>query len=321
MVNKYIPPDFDPKLVPKGSRPKDECVPVRMMLPFTIHCNCNSFQYKGTKYNAKKEPMKGMDGKYLGIQRFRFILKCTSCLRPLTFLTDPKNADYEMESGGTRTYEVQKDKQRTEEEVSAHESVEEKIDPMKALEKRVLASQREMADLDNLEEIKALNMRNVKLLSSSIGSGGVLHAADVVLAMRDKLYETHNQHSIQQQKEDECEYDEEEEERLIQSIRFGKQKEGVNEIQRLDDRGERWIDEQRQVENEQLQKQQEEILSNAQHSHKMVQAPIIIKKKKKRTLDEREIVPTLNAQHEEKDQYPSKNSSTVLGMIGEYDSD
>lgn len=38
VLNKYIPADFDPKLVPRGTKPKDDLVTVRMMLPFTIQC-------------------------------------------------------------------------------------------------------------------------------------------------------------------------------------------------------------------------------------------------------------------------------------------
>jgi len=118
VLNKYIPHDFDPRLVPRTKRPKGELIPVRMMLPFSIQCeNCSTFLYRGRKFNSKKEPCRGQSGKYLGIQRYRFFIKCTACSRPLTFLTDPKNADYEMESGGTRNYEVHKDKDKTEEKI------------------------------------------------------------------------------------------------------------------------------------------------------------------------------------------------------------
>ena len=90
------------------------------MLPFSIQCSsCSSFMYRGRKFNSKKESVKGEKGKYLGIQRFRFYIKCTVCSRPITFLTDPQNADYEMESGATRNYEVHKDKERTDEEMAA----------------------------------------------------------------------------------------------------------------------------------------------------------------------------------------------------------
>ena len=40
--------------------------------------------------------------------------------------TDPKNTDYEMESGATRHYQVHKDRVKTEEEVSAEKQLKEK---------------------------------------------------------------------------------------------------------------------------------------------------------------------------------------------------
>eukprot|EP00525_Craspedostauros_australis_P010172 CAMPEP_0198126578 /NCGR_PEP_ID=MMETSP1442-20131203/45157_1 /TAXON_ID= /ORGANISM="Craspedostauros australis, Strain CCMP3328" /LENGTH=348 /DNA_ID=CAMNT_0043786385 /DNA_START=81 /DNA_END=1130 /DNA_ORIENTATION=- len=174
VVNKYIPADFDPSLVPKGKKlsTKDGTVPVRMMLPFSVQCEtCNTFMYRGRKFNSKKEPMGGPDGKYLGIQRFRFYIKCTHCSRSISFLTDPQNADYEMESGGTRNYEVYKDKEKKAETSALEKEKEEKLDPMKALENRVLESQREMADLDNLEEIRAMNRKHVQLMKENEKNG------------------------------------------------------------------------------------------------------------------------------------------------------
>ena len=46
VLNKYIPADFDPKLVPRGTKPKDDLVTVRMMLPFTIQCStCSTVSF------------------------------------------------------------------------------------------------------------------------------------------------------------------------------------------------------------------------------------------------------------------------------------
>ena len=184
VLNKYIPADFDPKLVPRGKKKgNDDLIPVRMMLPFSIQCSsCSSFMYRGRKFNSKKESVKGEKGKYLGIQRFRFYIKCTVCSRPVTFLTDPQNADYEMESGATRNYEVHKDKERTDEEMVAERAAEEKEDPMKALENRVLASQREMQEMDALEEIRALNMKHRQIMSGRAAAGGSAGAAAAAAA-------------------------------------------------------------------------------------------------------------------------------------------
>jgi hypothetical protein len=173
VLNKYIPPDFDPALVPRGTKlsAKDGTVDVRMMLPFTLQCdNCHTFLYRGRKFNSKKEPMGGAEGKYLGITRWRFYIKCTHCSRPITFLTDPQNADYELESGGTRNYEMKKDQEEHTAAQLAELDHKAAINPMAALESRVVESKKEMADLDNLEEIRAMNARHVKLLHSTTTS-------------------------------------------------------------------------------------------------------------------------------------------------------
>ena len=218
VLNKYFPADFDPSLVPRGNKlsKKDGTVPVRMMLPFSVQCStCNTFLYRGRKFNSKKEPMGGPEGRYLGIQRFRFYIKCTHCSRTISFLTDPEKTDYEMESGGTRNYEVYKDKEKSREEQALEKEKGEKEDPMKALENRVLDSQREMADLDNLEEIRAMNRKHLKLMSSN---GGGFDANAVLKALDDRIQEEIitneeelNEHGIT-----------EDEEKLVQSIKFGK---------------------------------------------------------------------------------------------------
>lgn len=226
VLNKYIPADFDPKLVPRGKKPKDDLVTVRMMLPFTIQCTtCSTFLYRGRKFNSKKESMKGIEGKYLGIQRFRFYIKCSDCSRPITFLTDPKNTDYEMESGGTRNYEVWHDERKTNEEMERKFEEEEKLDSMKALENRVLESQREMAELDELEEIQAMNKRHISLMKG----GRRMDAAETVLRTREKAMCVNtadevklNEHGLTKDEED-----------LVSSIKFGSTGGGSKQQQHL----------------------------------------------------------------------------------------
>jgi Saf4/Yju2 protein len=258
VLNKYIPADFDPSLVPRGKKlsSKDGTVPVRMMLPFSVQCStCHTFLYRGRKFNSKKEPMGGSDGKYLGITRWRFYIKCTHCSRPLTFLTDPKNADYEMESGGTRNYEIQKDKVATEEEVAIEQEKEEKEDPMKALENRVLESQSEMADLDNLEEIKAMNARHIKLLAGT---------KDSVLGKEDA--------------NDELDLLTAEDEALVKSIKFGKLQ--STEIRRLDEEDEMRLEEHRRQETAALQERQLQLAAKAMASKRPALAVLKVKRKR-----------------------------------------
>ena len=229
--NKYIPADFDPKLVPKGKKlsAKDGTVPVRMMLPFSVQCStCDEFLYRGRKFNSKKERMGGPDGVYLGITRWRFYIKCTQCARPLTFLTDPKNADYEMESGGTRTYEVYKDKEKTEQEALDELEREKKEDPMKALETRVLDSQREMAEMDALEQIKAMNARHIKLVAGEEFDSETM----AVLAAQDRHEQDDIEPTVELTEEDEA---------LVKSIQFSK----LSQIKRLDENDEAEIERKR----------------------------------------------------------------------------
>jgi hypothetical protein len=132
-----------------------------------------------------------------------------------------------METGGTRNYEVHKDKERTEEESALEKEEEEKDDPMKALENRVLHSQREMADLDNLAEIQAMNRRHVQLLSSkpsvsADGEGsGLADEAKALLDAREAALERKRKSLV-----DQIELNEhgitDEEEALVRSIQFGK---------------------------------------------------------------------------------------------------
>ena len=83
VLNKYIPPDFDPAKIPRGKSAKGGQIKVRIMLPMTICCNtCGEFIVKGTKFNARKEDVKGED--YLGMRIFRFYFRCTRCAAELS---------------------------------------------------------------------------------------------------------------------------------------------------------------------------------------------------------------------------------------------
>lgn len=111
MLNKYYPPDFDPAKLPRGKRPDHNSMKVRMMLPMSVQCKtCGTFMYKGTKFNMKKEDVDGET--YLGIQIFRFYWRCSACAAEITMMTDPKNADYNMELGATRNYEPWREKDK-----------------------------------------------------------------------------------------------------------------------------------------------------------------------------------------------------------------
>ncbi len=135
-------------------------------------------------------------------------------------VTDPKNTDYEMESGGTRNYEVWHDESKTNAEFDKQVEEDEKLDSMKALENRVAESQREMAELDALEEIRAMNQRHVSLMRGS-GKKNTMDVAEAVLRAREAALDREegelNENGLTKEEED-----------LVSSIQFGKQQGNSN---------------------------------------------------------------------------------------------
>ncbi|GMF13330.1 unnamed protein product [Phytophthora lilii] len=162
VLNKYFPPDFDPSLVPRRKKPKNEQVEVRMMLPFSIQCaTCGEYMYRGKKFNSRKEEV--LEENYHGIRIYRFYIKCITCSSEITFKTDPKRGDYVAEKGCQRNFEPWRETEDEQEAALAQRAEEEKGDAMKTLENRTLDSKREMDILDALDEIKAINQRHAKV--------------------------------------------------------------------------------------------------------------------------------------------------------------
>ena len=159
MLNKYYPPDFDPAKLPKLEIPKDRQYVVRLMAPFTMRClTCGNYIYKGKKFNSRKETAIGE--KYLGIQIYRFYIRCPQCLSEISFKTDPENTDYVVDNGAYRTFQAERIAEMEEERVVQEKEEEEANNPMLALENRTKESRREMDVLDALEEIRDWNARN-----------------------------------------------------------------------------------------------------------------------------------------------------------------
>ena len=162
MLNKYYPPDFDPAKLPKLEIPKDRQYVVRLMAPFTMRClTCGNYIYKGKKFNSRKETAIGE--KYLGIQIYRFYIRCPQCLSEISFKTDPKNTDYVVDNGAYRTFQAERLAEMEEERIVQEKEEEEANNPMLALENRTKESRREMDVLDALEEIKDWNSRNAQV--------------------------------------------------------------------------------------------------------------------------------------------------------------
>lgn len=110
-----------------------------------------------------------MDEKYLGIQIFRFSIKCTRCSAEIVFRTDPKIAEYTMVKGAVRNMEPWRNKAQEEESVDerldrlereeAEAVEEEEKNVMAELEAKNFDTQREMAAADALEKIRQRNAR------------------------------------------------------------------------------------------------------------------------------------------------------------------
>lgn len=161
VLNKYYPPNFDPSKIPMGFV-LGGGYKVRLMAPFSMRCNtCGEFIYKGTKFNARKETVRGEE--YLGIEIYRFYVRCPCCAAEISFKTDPKNADYVAEHGVQRNFETWREEKIANEEISFRKQLEEEMDPMKALENKTVDSKREVDILESLDEIRTHNARSEKV--------------------------------------------------------------------------------------------------------------------------------------------------------------
>lgn len=205
MLNKYYPPDFDPAKIPRRKQPKNQQMKVRMMLPMSIRCStCGNYIYKGTKFNSRKEDVVGET--YLGIQIFRFYMKCTKCSAEISMKTDPQNSDYVVEFGASRNFEPWRAEDEALENEKQKRDKEEMGDAMKSLENRTQDSKREMDILAALDEMKSMKSR---------------HATVSVDAMLEALQRT---------TEDKERRLEEEDEKLIKSIVFQGSKDYIRRI-------------------------------------------------------------------------------------------
>lgn len=159
VLNKYIPHDFDPAKIPNKKIGTTKQTVIRNMRPMKIRCNfCGHYIDKGTKFNDRKQEVIGQ--KYLGVIKiFRFYFKCSNCWSQIVMLTDPKNSDYVVESGGTRCFEPWRVGDEEEVEVG---------DYMECLEKRSGESKKEMDRLAALHELKVMNSRRSKISVESL---------------------------------------------------------------------------------------------------------------------------------------------------------
>ncbi|KAI8919292.1 coiled-coil domain-containing protein 94 [Powellomyces hirtus] len=214
VLNKYFPPDFDPSKIPRRKLPKDQQHKVRLMTPFSMQCTiCGEYVYKGKKFNARKERVDGED--YLGIQVFRFYIRCPRCSGEITFKTDPQKADYVAEHGAVRNFEPWRDDDDATEAARASRAAAEENNPMAALENRTLDSKREMDILDALDEIRMRNAKTERVDSDAV-LDNLIQDSMTAKAERQRLID-------------------EEDERVAKAVFFGIDGEAVKRIEEEDE--------------------------------------------------------------------------------------
>ncbi|XP_046671925.1 splicing factor YJU2-like [Homalodisca vitripennis] len=186
VLNKYYPPDFDPSKIPRMKLPKNRQYTVRLMAPFNMRCKtCGEYIYKGKKFNARKEDVEGED--YFGIRIYRFYIKCTRCLQEISFKTDPKNTDYEIEAGATRNFMALKLAEEQAQREEDERKEEEANNPMKLLENRTQQSKQELELLESLEDLKDLNRRQRSIdYDSMLSQYDTKEAREKILKMQEE---------------------------------------------------------------------------------------------------------------------------------------
>lgn len=113
----------------------------------------------GLKFNARKS---STDEDYLGIRIFRFTMRCKACPASFSIRTDPKNSDYQCESGVKRNFEPWREEKDIKQKADGERAEQDK-DAMQALENRTKDAKEQMEELDALDHIKSLNAKRAKV--------------------------------------------------------------------------------------------------------------------------------------------------------------
>merc|ERR1712080_604370 len=95
----------------------------------------------------------------MGLKRWRFYLKCSSCSQEMTFLTDPENDHYVTEHGCTRNFEPW----RVKEEVNKILNEKKKqieSDSMKLLENKSSIIKNQLDLMDTINDLQDINKKN-----------------------------------------------------------------------------------------------------------------------------------------------------------------
>ena len=120
---------------------------------------------RGTKFNARQEEAMGME--WMGLKRWRFYLKCSSCSQEMTFLTDPENDHYVTEHGCTRNLEPWRVKQEADKLLDAKQKQIES-DSMRALEEKSSIIKNQLDLMETISDLQDINKRNAVLNTDKV---------------------------------------------------------------------------------------------------------------------------------------------------------
>ena len=114
-VNKYYPPDWEPKhgslnkyhgqhALRERARKLDQGILIiRFEMPYNVWCDsCEAHIGKGVRFNAEKKQA----GSYFSTKIWSFRMKCPNCKAWMEVQTDPENRDYKMVSGVRKKVET-----------------------------------------------------------------------------------------------------------------------------------------------------------------------------------------------------------------------
>ena len=112
---------------------------------------------RGTKFNARQEEAIGME--WMGLKRWRFYLKCSSCSQEMTFLTDPENDHYVTENGCTRNFEPWRVKEEVN-KILDEKKKEIESDSIRSLENKSSIIKQQMDLMDTIRDLQDVNKKN-----------------------------------------------------------------------------------------------------------------------------------------------------------------
>ncbi|CCC67086.1 hypothetical protein NCAS_0A05280 [Naumovozyma castellii] len=184
-LNKYYPPDYNPleaeKMAKKMSKRlktmNKSNATIRLMTPFSMKClKCTEYIPKSRKFNGKKDVL---NERYLNsIKIYRLSIRCPRCGNTITFRTDPKNADYIMESGGVKNFMGASKEESNANNADGFETIDEAVDrlvseeaqskevkesdKMEELEKKLMKIQKQQEDGEQLENLRKQNLEKAK---------------------------------------------------------------------------------------------------------------------------------------------------------------